>query len=348
MLAASHREAGDASDGGPECPAVRDRGLREAIVDAMDTGRCSLAQRLADAAARLPRTSPSLAAAIMRVRLRQSLPSAALAACNHASRMTPELHLLRAVAHLDMRQWLEAHIELSHAAARGALCAQGVQLLAHLECRSGDRQQMQSLLKELRSRGREREAIALLLCDAVECGEAEPARELALALHEHAALPSQRAEVESALAGMGHVRRSTQPAAGEGLIARLASELVLSPAMLNPLIEAQRRQFDGPSAQLLRDALERGLEKMIDPMTAEAAIVQLTLVLDGPAVASARLAAAIERHPMCAPLRSLQHTVERARLAARDPGRVKERGAHVLATIGGEESNIERRRGIAA
>src|SRR5688572_4944303 len=109
-------------DGRTPRPAARDRGLRDAIHDALARGRYSLAGRLADAAARLPRLSSALAAAVMRVRLQQSLPEAALAASRRAARMTAELLLLRGLARLDLGQRPAARTELASAAGRGELC----------------------------------------------------------------------------------------------------------------------------------------------------------------------------------------------------------------------------------
>jgi hypothetical protein len=322
--------------------------LRDAIVDALRCGRRSLARRLADTAARLDRTSPSLAAAIMRVRLQQALPSAALAASEHAARFTPELRLLRAVAQLDLGQWLEAHLELSHAAAREDLDPAGLQLLAHLEHREGDRRQARSLLNELRGRGGAHRALALLLCDAIETGESLRARDLAESLFRYAALPEGRAEIEVMLAVLGVPPASSHATADLGQVSRLAAELALAPALVGTLVEAHHRQFDAPSARMLRQALESAAGKMVEPAKAHAAIVELTLMLDGPEVASTRLHAAVESYPMSTTLRALDERLDRERAFMRDSRRARHRGRHVIATIGGEDADIARRRGVAA
>jgi len=335
-------------DRGTVCVAARDRGLREAIVDALRRGHRSLARRLADTAARLDRTGPSLAAAIMRVRLQQSLPFAALAASEHAARLTPELHLLRAVAHLDLGQWLEAHLELSHAAAREDLGPAGLQLLAHLEHREGDRRQARSLLNELRGCGGEQRALALLLCDAIETGQNLRAQDLADSLFQHAAIPEGRAEIEAMLAILGISSGSFQATASPRQVSRLAAELALAPALIGTLVEAQRRQFDAPSARMLSQALESAAGKMVEPAKARAAIVELTLMLDGPEVAATVLHAAIEDYRMSTTLRALQERLDRERANTRESQWARDGERHVIATIGGEDADRARRLGVAA
>ncbi len=321
--------------------------MRESIVAALAKGRISLADQLADAAIRLERMSPSLAAAVMRVRLRAGRADSAVAASEHAARITPEIHLLRAVAFLECGQWLEAHLELSRAATVDELSPAGLELLAHLEFQAGDRARARELLHESMSRGRERRAVSLLLCDSVVHGERRRARDLGATLAAHAIVSRRRDEVRTLLGALGLPEPRAAEMARRRHIVRLAEELRSTPSVLQSLVELQRQDFDAPSARLIQQAIESAANDMPDPAMAQAASVELVLLLDGPTTAMERLELAIADYPMSAALQNLRLLIAETPAAKTDIEESESR-ENILARIDHEDQAEDRRRRLAA
>lgn len=120
----------------------------------------------------------------------------------------------------------------------------------------------------------------------------------------------------------------------------------MMPACLPALVEAQRRELDQPSALLLRRALEISAERMIDPAAAHAAIVELTLLLDGPLVAARVVRQAVAAFPMSTLLRAVQERIHSA-LDRMPQERVGSERGDIIATIGRDGANPLRRSAAA-
>jgi hypothetical protein len=217
-----------------------------------------------------------------------------------------------------------------------------MQLLAHLEDSSGDRARARSLLNELRGAGAGIRALALLLCEAVESGEMERAKELGDRLSAGAVFPSMRGEIAAILAslGMPAVVADAQPS--DRHVGELAAELALAPGCAETLVEAQKRQVDRPSAELIRSALHLAADRMVDRAAARAAMIELTALLVGVVVASELANEAVAEFPMSTLLRELQSRLERA---LEESGRSRDRDdrQHIIATIGRDTAPARRR-----
>ena len=279
--------------------------MADAIEKAISNGQLDLANRLANTSIRLRSDHQRLNEAIARLRLNEDNPEAALAILDCHPATSNERCLLRAACLVALGQKGQAHLELLARSQRPGASSRVHQLLALLEWESGDEARAVSGLHE-NSTWNDPSTLKVLIAFAIERGSMKEAQRLADRLAREAIYPTERDGIQLFLASLNLARSGVRPAPHRNTIRVLTHELLEAETLIETLMEAQRREFDAPSARLLLASLAAGVDRFSDPPAIYLHLAELARELDGQAMAVAWIETGLEAFPMSAPLR-LKH-----------------------------------------
>ncbi|MHC5115010.1 MAG: hypothetical protein ACYTGP_11355 [Planctomycetota bacterium] len=311
-------------------------GLAEALDRAMELGLWEHAARIAKTATRLAETCPAVAERLVRLRLVEGRPDAALGLANRCREHSDELRLLKAVAHVHLGLRDHAHSDLLRWTRTSGAPSAARRMLALLDWESGDRHAATlALLRDLKRRDETR-TLELLLLLATTQRRREQAATWAGRL--------RRVNARGADTPWGPLLRCSlqiddehRATVAPDEVTSLADELLDAETVIPSLVEAQRRRTQPAVAELLYRAIERALPALRQPTTAIEALARLAHVRGDAAAARAWMQRARTRNPMSVTLAAIERDIDAPLApAASTPDRDHDR-PDVLARIGRDD-----------
>jgi len=220
--------------------------------------------RLAESASRLAWFDAPLAERLAKIKLAQGEPDTALAMLDRGVSSPASLRLLRIMCLLQAGARAEAQLELADWSRHGALPLQGQLLSALLDWQSGDVATATHALREAAMQAEGVDApwaqLMLVLVAAAQ-GQWDRATARAQSLIESKDGLTER-EIAIVLDSLRLGRPVDPEQQRHERIEQMASELPTSAHLIEPIIEAQRRQLDVPVAEELLEALEKAFDQM--------------------------------------------------------------------------------------
>ena len=255
------------------------RRLTAELDAALQQGKLTLANRLAESAMLIASAHPHLCDRIARLRLMQGDSETALRIIESCIWQSASLRLLRSICLVSLGRRHEAHLDLQAWSRRAAAPLRARQLLALLDCTIGDEQSaIQALQRNLRQL-EDPATLSTLALIGMAQGRFEWVgrwieRLNAVVTHDRSADLMELAMSTIDRPAAGHPAQ----AALERRIAMLAGELAANEQVIPVLVESQRLQPDAEAIALLVAGIEHALPRFEQPEAAIQALEALQAI----------------------------------------------------------------------
>ena len=282
------------------------RALAQAIDRAMERGLWEHADRIAATAMPLAHEHAVLCERMVRLRLVQDKPGAALELIDHCRQQTSSMRLLRSICMLHSGRQFEAHMELREWACKPSAPLPARLLLGLLEWRMGDAEAaVDALHQNLRQIEDPQSLMALMLISASQ-GNTAQTRWWRSRLQQASAhsFTAPHANPVALSLGLPPSEKKSLAFTGEQ-VESLGLELLSCETVIPALVQGLQLRPDEPAAGALVKALQRLVKELDNRSAGYAAIVNLLLMLGDRSAAVEWARRGFEANPMSVTLAQL-------------------------------------------